>query len=224
MIAYYDLHIHSVLSPCADYLMTPNNIFNMAHIKGLNIISITDHNSLKQLPTCIELIDSYDFLFIPGVEVTVKEGFDVLVYFKNMSDALAFDLILDQHRHKVPVDLSIYHEQTVCDIYDEPISVIEDLLSLPLNLSIEDLIDVLKPYETIMVYAHIDRKHRSGKAYIETYPLDGIEYQKVPLNKGHKTLHSSDAHQITDIKEKTEHNQLELEALTIDAFFRYFKS
>ena len=30
---YYDLHIHSVLSPDADILMTPNNIFNMAYLK-----------------------------------------------------------------------------------------------------------------------------------------------------------------------------------------------
>lgn len=47
MIYYYDLHIHSVLSPDADTLMTPNNIFNMANLKGLNIISVTDHNSFK---------------------------------------------------------------------------------------------------------------------------------------------------------------------------------
>ncbi|WRK54040.1 PHP domain-containing protein [Coprobacillaceae bacterium CR2/5/TPMF4] len=45
---YYDLHIHSALSPCGDDLMTINNIFNMAYIKGLDLIAITDHNSLKQ--------------------------------------------------------------------------------------------------------------------------------------------------------------------------------
>jgi PHP family Zn ribbon phosphoesterase len=31
-----DLHIHSALSPCADKEMTPNNIVNMAKIKGLD--------------------------------------------------------------------------------------------------------------------------------------------------------------------------------------------
>ena len=41
---YYDLHIHTCLSPCGDVLMTPNNILNMAYLKGLNIIEITDHN------------------------------------------------------------------------------------------------------------------------------------------------------------------------------------
>ena len=45
---YYDLHIHSALSPCSDDTMTIHNIFNMAYIKGLDLIAITDHNSLKQ--------------------------------------------------------------------------------------------------------------------------------------------------------------------------------
>jgi predicted metal-dependent phosphoesterase TrpH len=31
---YYDFHIHSALSPCADDEMTPNNIVNMSIIKG----------------------------------------------------------------------------------------------------------------------------------------------------------------------------------------------
>ena len=43
----YDLHIHSALSPCGDKDMTPNNIINMSLLKGLEIISVTDHNSAK---------------------------------------------------------------------------------------------------------------------------------------------------------------------------------
>ena len=76
MIYHYDLHIHSVLSACADDLMTPNNIFNMANLKGLDIISVTDHNSLKQLQICQEISESYDMLFIPGVEITCSPGLD----------------------------------------------------------------------------------------------------------------------------------------------------
>ena len=38
---YYDLHIHSCLSPCADDDMTPNNIVNMAIIKELDVIAKT---------------------------------------------------------------------------------------------------------------------------------------------------------------------------------------
>ena len=41
---FYDLHIHSALSPCSDDDMTLNNIVNMACLKELDLIAITDHN------------------------------------------------------------------------------------------------------------------------------------------------------------------------------------
>ena len=36
---YYDLHLHSCLSPCGDIDMTPNNIVNMAKLLGLDVIA-----------------------------------------------------------------------------------------------------------------------------------------------------------------------------------------
>ena len=45
---YYDFHIHSALSPCGSNDMTPNNIINMAMIKGLDVIAVRDHNCVKQ--------------------------------------------------------------------------------------------------------------------------------------------------------------------------------
>ena len=47
---FYDLHIHSCLSPCGDMDMTPNNILNMALLKELDLIALTDHNSCKNCP------------------------------------------------------------------------------------------------------------------------------------------------------------------------------
>ena len=47
---YYDLHIHSCLSPCGDDDMTPANIAGMAALKGLDVIALTDHNSCRNCP------------------------------------------------------------------------------------------------------------------------------------------------------------------------------
>ena len=124
----YDLHIHSVLSPCADVLMTPNNIFNMANLKGLNIISVTDHNSLKQLKTCYELSKSYDMLFVPGVEITVKENFDVLCYFKSIEQAIAFDKVIEAYVKVQTYDHDVLGTQEVMDVFDEVIDSYPNLL------------------------------------------------------------------------------------------------
>lgn len=229
---YYDLHIHSVLSPCADDLMTPNNIFNMANLKKLNIISVTDHNSLKQLSTCYELSQSYDMLFIPGVELEVQEGFHLLCYFKHVDEALAFDAFLESHIHKQRYDHELYGKQAITNLDDEIIDYFPYHLTNSLTLSFEDLLFSLKHYDHILVYAHLNREKNSGLSYLNQYPLDAIELTK-HVQAGfihqhqltnHKILFNSDAHQIIDISEIKDKNEMELESLTIEAFFEYFKN
>ena len=39
---YYDLHMHSCLSPCGDDDMTPNNIAGMGVVARLDIMALTD--------------------------------------------------------------------------------------------------------------------------------------------------------------------------------------
>ena len=39
---YYDLHLHSCLSPCGDDDMTPANLVGMAAVKGLDEMCIRD--------------------------------------------------------------------------------------------------------------------------------------------------------------------------------------
>ena len=52
---FADLHIHTVLSPCGDLLMIPQNIIDKAIEVGLDMIAITDHNSAKNVETTVEL-------------------------------------------------------------------------------------------------------------------------------------------------------------------------
>ncbi|MDY0211089.1 MAG: PHP domain-containing protein [Acholeplasma sp.] len=219
---YYDLHIHSVLSPCADDLMTPNNICNMAHIKGLDIISITDHNCLKNIKAFYELSKSYDFLFIPGVEITVKEGFDVLCYFYDINDAYAFDKILETYVVEPIYNPLIHGESIIMDENDNELGYHPFLLSKPSSLSIKDIKAVLSPYKTVLVYAHVDRPSRSGRDYIKAFPLDGIEYQNPKNKKALYALYNSDAHQLLDMLERTNDNTIELKSKTKEDFFKYF--
>lgn len=219
----YDLHIHSVLSPCADVLMTPNNIFNMAKLKKLDIISVTDHNSLKQIPICAELSKSYDMLFIPGVELTVSEGFDVLCYFKHVDDAMSFDHIIEQFRVCKVIDNPHLKEQEIMNTNDEVIDIYPHDLSTPLKLSIYKLKDILKAFEHILIFAHIDRELRSGRAYIESIHPDAIEVSNINhINQDKVYVFNSDAHQITDILESTKDNMISLDKLDINHFFDFF--
>ena len=230
MKLYYDLHIHSILSPCADELMTPNNLLNMAMLKGLDIVAVTDHNSGKQLPTIKELENSYDFLFVPGVEVTVREGFDVLCYFRSYIEAQTFDQFLEQY---LLDDWEIYtkSDQVITNVYDEEVDLVDKPLTKT-SLSYHDLAQKVRSLDGCLVIAHIDRPSQSPLPAIDlsTLDFDAIELQgglETSFTKEHpelttyRILFNSDAHSLPMISEK-EHF-LDLPEKTIDAFFAYLR-
>lgn len=229
MIYYYDLHIHSVLSPDADVLMTPNNIFNMAYLKKLDIIAVTDHNSTKQLKIMQELSESYDMLFIPGIELSLAEDIHVCCYFASIDDAYRFDNLLEPWRNKIRYDGHLGSEQGITDINDEIVEVYPFDLSINLSLSLLELRALLQPFRHILVFAHVDRKKHSGLSHLNNFKPDAIELstrasqdfiQEHHLNQ-YKIFYNSDAHMITDINERNDYNHVELESLSIDAFFDY---
>ena len=94
---YYDLHIHSCLSPCGDDDMTPANIAGMAAVKGLDVIALTDHNSCKNCPAILKHGEEYGITVIPGMELTTAEEVHVVCLFPALGDAMAFDGYVYEH-------------------------------------------------------------------------------------------------------------------------------
>ena len=45
MKLFYDLHLHSCLSPCGSEDMTPADLAAMCALAGLDIVALTDHNT-----------------------------------------------------------------------------------------------------------------------------------------------------------------------------------
>ena len=88
---FYDLHIHSCLSPCGDDDMTPANIAGMAAVKGLDVIALTDHNSCRNCPAAMYHGIQYGVTVIPGMELTTQEEVHVICLFPDLENALAFD-------------------------------------------------------------------------------------------------------------------------------------
>ena len=49
-----DMHIHTVLSPCAEREMRPAAIVARAAEKGLSVIAVCDHNSARNVKAVME--------------------------------------------------------------------------------------------------------------------------------------------------------------------------
>ncbi len=68
----FDLHVHtenSGDSPCS-----VSDAIEAAKKRGLSGIAITDHNSVSGLEEAAKLVKGEDFLIIPGIEVSSKDG------------------------------------------------------------------------------------------------------------------------------------------------------
>lgn len=88
-----DLHIHSFglengSFDVSDMTMTPQNIVDTALDKGLKVISITDHNEIRNSKIAIDYAKGKDILVIPGIEVSTTQGHLLLYFdtFENLSN------------------------------------------------------------------------------------------------------------------------------------------
>ena len=208
--------------------MTPNNILNMSMLKEVDILSITDHNSTKQLRVFEDLQESYDFLLIPGVEVSVLENFDVLCYFRSFNDAIKFDNFLESHLNG---EWGIFSEenQVITDIFDTTY----ETYPIPLtntDIPYLDLVKAIRDLDGAIVLAHIDRDSKSvlNAFNLDTIDFDALEIQKYgrdeflkknPELHKYKLLFNSDSHTLLTISEKEDY--INLKEKSIDAFFDF---
>jgi len=89
-----DLHIHSYGDDTGsfdvkDHSMTPEAIVDIAIEKGLQVISITDHNEIQNSFSAIKYAEGKDILVIPGIEVSTTQG-HLLVYFESFKSLRDF--------------------------------------------------------------------------------------------------------------------------------------
>ncbi|MDM8534486.1 PHP domain-containing protein [Clostridiaceae bacterium HSG29] len=66
-----DTHIHTTAS---DGTLYPNELLDEIKKIGIEIFSITDHDTIGSIDEMKELIKNEDFTFIPGVEISVTYG------------------------------------------------------------------------------------------------------------------------------------------------------
>lgn len=218
---YYDLHIHSCLSPCGDDDSTPNNIAGMATLCGLNIVALTDHNTCKNCPAFFAAAKKYGIIPIAGMELTTSEDIHVVCLFEELSDALSFDKFVENNRIKVKNRPDIFGEQLVLDENDEPICEIENLLINATSISIEDVTSVVSEYNGVCYPAHIDRDANGVIAILGTIPDCGFSFYELHDRKkirefsekygipDDRFIISSDAHYLTDMRDKENYFEID---------------
>ena len=212
---FYDLHIHSCLSPCADDDMTPNNIAGMAALKGLNILALTDHNTTKNCPAFFEACKRQGIIPIAGMELSTAEDIHLVCLFPELEDAMRFGDEIRERLMPINNRPEIFGNQLILDGEDEIIGEEERLLISATDLPIEDAVALARSFGAHVHPAHIDRTSNGIVAILGDVPPDyGFAVfelrEKENMQKLSQTVEElnadsmiicSDAHHLWDISE-----------------------
>ncbi len=226
-----DFHIHTALSPCGDEDMTPCNIVNMAILKGLDIIAVTDHNSCSNLPAVMEAAKENGLMVIPGMEVQTKEEVHILCLFKRMEGAMKFAEIVYNSLPNIKNNEEIFGRQLIFNNLDERVAKEDKLLLSSTVLSVNDVFILVRGLGGICIPAHVDRQGFSIITNLGFIPPDlkvkTIEIskkstpetvlRKYPFLNKFKYIVSSDAHYLQDISEREFF--IELDFLSVSELF-----
>ncbi len=230
---YYDLHMHSCLSPCGDMDMTPNNLVNMAKLLGLDVIALTDHNTSLNCEAAMKVGEQVGLLVIPGMELTTAEDIHAVCLFPTLEKALAFSEYVDQNRIKVRNKPEIYGRQVIMNENDEEIGEIEHLLLPGSFIGMYDAYRKAQEFGGICYPAHIDRDSLSILSVLgEIDPYCGFRTaeladisklgelrEKHPILDHMNIITCSDAHYLENMRDAA--NTLTLPELTREAVIEY---
>lgn len=238
MKLYYDLHIHTALSPCGDDESTPNNVVNMALLKGLDVIAITDHNSCGNARACIEVGNQVGIMVIPGMELTTSEDVHVVCLFENIENAEKFGSYVEQKRMKIQNKPNIFGNQLYINEKDEICGEEENLLIVTSNIGINEVVELVSRFDGVAFLSHINREGSGAVAMLgslnEDMGFKTVEFTRYPFDDylvannlygKYRVLTNSDAHNFADIMDKDDfpNNYIEVKEKSILAVLHYIK-
>jgi len=212
---YYDLHLHSCLSPCGDDDMTPANIAGMASLKGLGLLALTDHNTTKNCPAFFAACRKLGIVPVAGMELTTLEDIHLVCLFPDLESAMSFGDAVESRRSPVKNQPEIFGRQIIMDSEDMVLGEEDNILLFATDLSLEEGKSLCESYGGAAYPAHIDRESNGIVAILGDVPEDGGFYayelnsadseeeytSRFPHLTSMRRLVSSDAHYLWDISE-----------------------
>ncbi|MGE0079240.1 MAG: PHP domain-containing protein [Bacteroidales bacterium] len=177
-----DLHIHSVLSPCADLEMSPVNIVNKAKAAGLDIIAVTDHNSTLHGPLTQQLAARVGLLAVYGAEITTREEVHCVCLLENEEGRKQLQEYIEQNIQRVPNNPDIFGYQVVVNEQEEILEELDYLLHAALTKGINEVEAFIHSIGGIFIPAHADRPKYSLTSQLGFVPPD-LNYDAIELSR-----------------------------------------
>jgi PHP family Zn ribbon phosphoesterase len=212
-----DLHLHTVLSPCAEVEMIPPLIVRRAQELGLEIIAVTDHNAAHNAAAVIEAAAGSGLTVLPGMEVQSREEVHLVCLFDAVEQVLAWQAQVDAALPDRENDEDFFGAQFVVDARGDYLYTEKRLLSAATALSVEEVVAGVRALGGIVLAAHVDRPSYSLIANLGFVPpglgIAGLELtrgadpaevaRRLPQTAGYGLVVSGDAHRLEEMTART---------------------
>jgi PHP family Zn ribbon phosphoesterase len=221
-----DLHLHTVLSPCAEIEMIPPLIVQRAVELGLGIIAVTDHNCAANVRAVIDAARHTGLVVLSGMEVQTREEVHMLCLFDTPEQDDQWQDTVWAALPRMPNNAALFGEQYVVDSTGEYVYTEDRMLATSASLSVEQVVAGVNALGGICLPAHIDRPSYSllsNLGFIPPgLPIAGVELshlttpQKIvqlfPQLARYGMVIDGDAHRLAEMAALT---QVQLEAATV---------
>jgi len=203
--------------------MTPNDIVGMALLNGLDLIAVTDHNSLANAESVViaaqaaQVQTGKELIVLPGIEVSTIEEVHVLCLFYDIESAQCFEAELAPLFTTLLNRVDIFGNQIIFDENDRISGEMDRMLIAPTSISFDMLHTLVNKHGGAFVPAHIDRDSFSVLSNLGFLPphlsISTLEVSSGGVERGFyksntdlfadkNVIFSSDAHQLWAINEK----------------------
>ena len=210
MSLFYDFHIHSCLSPCAEEDMTPYNLVNLSALMGMEAIALTDHNSCMNCDAAMRAGAEAGITVIPGMELCTSEEVHVVCLFEELKAAEEFSNYVLSTMPPIKNRPEIFGTQLIMDETDNVLGSQDILLTAASGISISSVEKLVDGYGGVCYPAHIDRSSYSVISNLGMITEEmGFEVAEIstsgdidaltakhPILSKMKILTSSDAHRL----------------------------
>jgi PHP family Zn ribbon phosphoesterase len=212
-----DLHIHTVLSGCAEVEMIPSLILRQAEKKGLNLIAITDHNACHNAQAVMEAAVGTNIHVLPGMELQSREEVHLLCLFDTVESCRAWQEKVFQKLPTLVNKENLFGPQYVVNAAGDWLWTEERLLATSADLTVEEIVGQVASLGGVAIPAHVDRPSFSLLANLglipETLSVQALEvtphfdrqqgFQQWPELEERCLIVNGDAHRLNEIQNRT---------------------
>ena len=207
-----DLHVHTVLSPCAEVEMIPPLIVESALDNNIQLIAITDHNSSANFLAVQKAAKDTPLVVLPGIELQTREEVHTLCLFDDYSQILQFQEIIDRSLPNLQNQPEHFGEQFIVDETGDFIRREDRLLLTSTDLSLKEAWQFVTKIRGLFIPAHVNRKAFGLIENLGFMPTDievnAVEisrhlspaeaFLKFPQLKGFPLIQNGDVHRLNE--------------------------